>query len=68
MPSIISKSMEQNCLNPLIKLLTQKTTKSFNHPNQIKHLIQVQKLLSTTITSIFKAYPLQNAQYLTNPS
>ena len=68
MPSIISKSIEQNCLNRLIKILTQKITKSFNHPNQIKHLIQIHKLLSTTITKIFKACPLQNDQYHTNPS
>ena len=68
MPSIVSKSMEQNYLNPLIKILTKKITKSINHHNQIKHLIQVQKLISTIITSIFKAYPLQNDQYFTNPN
>ena len=49
-------------------VLTPKITKSFNHPNQIKHLIQVHKLLSTKITKIFKAYLLQNDQYLTNSS
>ena len=66
-PSIISRSNQQNYLNPLIKVLTQKITKSFTHPNQNKHPIQVQKLLSTTFSSLFRAYPFQNAQSFTNP-